>query len=75
MVNDMIMTNSHRIRIACTYVNISEAELARRLGTTPAAFNRRMKRNAFDEKDLEKICETLGAKYISQIKFPDGTQF
>jgi len=69
------MTNAQRIRLAHTYINISETELARRLGTTSAAFNQRMKRNAFDEKDLEKICEALGAKYVSQIKFPDGTQF
>ena len=39
--------------------NISEAELARRLGASPQNFNNKMKRNNFSESDLQKIAEAL----------------
>ena len=32
------MTNAQKIKMALAYRNISESELARRLGTTPQAF-------------------------------------
>ena len=69
------MTNQQRIKLALAYANISEAELARRIGTTSSAFNQRMHRNAFSEDDLNTICQALGAEYISKIKFQDGTEF
>ena len=40
--------------------NISESELARRLNTTPANFNQKMKRDNFSEEDLRDIGEALG---------------
>ena len=40
--------------------NISEAELARRLNTTPGNFNQKMKRDNFGEKELRKIGDVLG---------------
>ncbi len=39
--------------------NISEAELARRLGTTPSNFYNKMKRDNFSEAELQQIAETL----------------
>ncbi len=69
------MTNKQRIKLAISYAGISEAELARRIGTTSSAFNQRMHRNAFSEEDLETICKAIGAEYISRIKFQDGTEF
>ena len=40
--------------------NITEAELARRLNTTPANFNQKMKRDNFSEQDLREIGGVLG---------------
>jgi transcriptional regulator with XRE-family HTH domain len=40
--------------------NITEAELARRLGTTPGNLNQKMKRDNFSEQDLRKIGDNLG---------------
>jgi len=40
--------------------NISEAELARRLGTSPQNFNVKMRRDNFSQRDLEEIAEALG---------------
>lgn len=42
--------------------NISEAELARRVGVTPQNFNHKMKRDNFTENDLREIAEALGLK-------------
>jgi hypothetical protein len=40
--------------------NMSEAELARKLGASPANFYQKMKRDNFDERELRKIGEVLG---------------
>ena len=39
--------------------NISEAELARRLGESPQNLNARMRRDNFSEKDLQRIANVL----------------
>ena len=58
------------IRIACVKRgNISEAELARRVGVTPQNFNNKMKRDNFSEKDLQEIAEALGLQV--EINFID----
>ena len=52
-----------KVRIACVKRgNISEAELARRIGVTPQNFNHKMKRDNFTETDLREIAEALGLK-------------
>lgn len=43
--------------------NISEAELARRINTTPQNFNSKMKRDNFTEKDLQEIASVLNCSY------------
>ncbi|MBE6932461.1 MAG: XRE family transcriptional regulator [Ruminococcaceae bacterium] len=63
-----------KIRMAEAYAKISEADLARRLNTTPQAFGQRMKTGKFSSADLEKIAEALGAEIKVTITFPDGTQ-
>ena len=49
--------------------NISEAELARRIGVSPQNFNNKMKRDNFTETDLREIAEALGLKL--EISFVD----
>ena len=68
------MTNAQKIRMALAYVRMSEAELARRLNTTPQAFNQRMKTDKFSSNELEKIANVVGAKYLAYFEFPDGTK-
>lgn len=68
------MTNAQKIRMALAYKNMKESELARLLGTSPQAFNQRMKTDKFSSKELEKIAETLGGKWIAEFEFPDGTR-
>ena len=55
------MSMAQKIRILLVKKdNISEAELARRLNTTPANFNQKMKRDNFGEKELREIGDVLG---------------
>ncbi len=68
------MTNAQRIRMALAYKNMSEAELARQIGTSPSAFNQRMKTDKFSTAELERIAETLGAVYTASFDFADGTK-
>ena len=61
-----------KIRLAETCAGISEAELARRLGTTPQAFSQRMKTGKFTSADLDRIAEALGAEFVCSFRFPNG---
>ena len=64
------MSMVESIRIACVKRgNISEAELARRVGVTPQNFNNKMKRDNFSERDLQEIADALGLKL--EISFVD----
>lgn len=67
------MTIAQKIKMALAYKGMSEAALARALGTTPSAFNQRMSTGKFSSDDLEKISESLDAEYSFTFKFPDGT--
>lgn len=57
------MSMVEAIRIACVKRgNISEAELARRVGVSPQNFHNKMKRDNFTETDLMEIAEALGLR-------------
>ncbi len=60
------------INKAIGYSGISQAELARRLGITPAAFSNRLNKCRFSAKELEMIAKAIGAEYIECFAFPDG---
>jgi len=68
------MTNAQKIKMALAYKNMSEAALARGLGTTPQAFSQRMRTDKFSSQELEKIAELLEATYLSIFEFSDGTK-
>ena len=69
----MNVTHSQKIRMALGYINMSEAELARTIGTSPSAFHQRMKTDKFSAEELEKIADAMGAKYTAAFTFQDGT--
>ena len=54
------MTISEQIKVLCVRCNVSEAELARRLGKSPQSFNSKMKRGSFSIPELEQIADVLG---------------
>lgn len=54
------MSMTEKIRILLVKRgNMSEAELARRINTTPQNLNNKMKRDNFTESDLRKISDAL----------------
>lgn len=66
------MTISEQIKILCVRLNISVAELARRMGTTPQNFNSKMKRGSFTIFDLEYLSETVGCSFERCFVLPNG---
>ncbi len=71
------MALSEKIRILLVKRgNISEAELARRLGVSPQNLNNKMKRDNFTENDLQKIAEALDCTLSVSFKLNDtGEEF
>ncbi len=68
------MDIAKKIKMALAFKGMSEAELARALGTSPAAFNQRIKTGKFTSEELDAIARTLGAKYEYFFEFEDGTK-
>ena len=68
------MTMEQKISMAIAYKGISQAALAREVGTTPSNFNQKLKRGTFTVEELEKIGEALGGQYFVGFEFPDGTK-
>ena len=66
----MALSNTIRV-LLIKRGNISEAELARRLGISPQNLNNKMQRDNFTEKDLKKIAEVLNCKYKSSFILED----
>ncbi len=65
---------AEKIRMACAKLNISQAELARRYGTSPQSFSAKMKRDSFTVEELLKIADILDIKMNLAFKFADGTE-
>lgn len=68
------MTISQKIKMALAYKGMSEAELARTVGTSPSAFNQRMKTGKFSTEEMDKIAEALDADFYFGFQFKDGTK-
>ena len=63
---------AEKIRVACVKRgNISEAELARRLGLSPQNFNNKMARDDFKESDLAAIAAALDCQYVAYFEMND----
>lgn len=68
------MNITKKIKMALAFKGMSEAELARSLDTSPAAFNQRMKTGKFTSEELDDIARVLEAKYQYYFEFQDGTK-
>lgn len=68
------MDIAKKIKLAERYADISESELARRIGTSSQAFGQRMKTGKFSSSDLDGIAAALGAEFECHFVFPDGTK-
>lgn len=68
------MQISEQIRVLCVRCNVSEAELARRLGKSPQNFNSKMKRGTFTITDLEKVAAALGVTFKRNFVLRNGEE-
>ena len=66
------MTISEQIKILCVRCNLSEAELARRLGKSPQSFNAKMKRESFTIADLNDIADAVGVAFERNFVLMNG---
>ena len=66
------MTTSDMIREFCDRMNISLAELCRRIGQTPQNFNKKLQRGTVSSEEMAKIAETLDVGYEQAFVLPDG---
>ena len=68
------MTISEQIKVLCVRCNMSEAELARRLGKSPQSFNAKMKRGSFTIDDLNEIAEVVGVEFQRNFILTNGEE-
>ena len=68
------MTITQKIKMSLAYKDMSEAELARLIGSSPAAFNQRMKTGKFTSEELDAIAAAMEGEYFFGFEFPDGTK-
>ena len=66
------MTTSDMIRELCEKMNISLAELCRRIGQTPQNFNKKLKRGTVSFDEMMAIAEALGVKYEQTFVLSNG---
>ncbi len=69
------MTISVQIRMLCARLNISMAELARRLGCSPQNLSAKMKRESFTVAELERIADVTSTVFSRQFVLPNGEKF
>ena len=58
------MTIQQKIMLALDIAGLTQKELAERMGTSPAALNKRLKTGKFSDKDFNEIA----AAFISQME-------
>lgn len=64
-----------KIKMALVYSNMTQADLARAIGSSPANFNQRLKKGRFTKEEYEQMAQIMGAAYRAEFVFPDGTTF
>jgi len=67
------MTIEQKINMALARSGISQAELARKMNTTPSNLNQKIKRETLKQDELERIGMICGGRWVAQFQFDDGT--
>ena len=60
--------------VAMDIAGITQAELAKRLETSPAALSKRIKTGKFSDEDFCNIAKALNCEYRSGFYFSDGNK-
>ena len=67
------MNIEQKIKVALAHAGISQAELARRINTTPSNLNQKIKRNTLTNEDMNQIAAALGCQWQAVFILSDGT--
>lgn len=65
------MTIEQKINMALAYRGMSQAELARKIGTTPSNLNKKVKRDTLTKEEMEKIAKSLGGCWRAEFVFDE----
>ena len=68
------MTTADMIKQLCEQMNISVAELARRIGHTPQNFNKKLQRETVTLDELRAIANVMDIKFEQAFILPDGNE-
>ena len=68
------MTTSDMIRELCDRMNISLAELCRRIGQTPQNFNKKLQRDTLSLKELIAIADVLNVSFEQSFVLENGKE-
>ena len=60
------------IKELCHRMNISLAELCRRIGQTPQNFNKKLQRGTVSAEEMMEIANVLGILFEQGFTLPDG---
>ena len=66
------MTISDMIRELCNRMNISLAELCRRIGQTPQNFNKKLQRGTVSVEEMTVIADILSVKFEQSFTLTNG---
>lgn len=66
------MTLAEQIKVLCAYSNLSQAELARRFGTSPQNFNKKLKQEKFYAADLKRIAQLTDSEFNFSFTLKNG---
>ena len=66
------MTISEQIKVLCVRSDISVAELARRIGTSPQNLSGKMKRESFTISELEQIADATNTVFERSFVLSNG---
>lgn len=62
-----------QLKLICAKTDLTNAEIARRLGKTPQAFNQKIKRGYLSIDDLKDIALVTGCQLECKFVFLDGS--
>lgn len=68
------MTTSDMVIQLCEKLNISIAELSRRIGQSPQNFSKKLKRNTVSLNELLLIADVLGVMFEQSFTLNDGSK-
>ncbi len=63
-----------KLKAMLAYNGVSQRELSRRIGQTPANLNQKVKRGTLTYEELAQIAESCGCQWKAVFIMPDGKE-